>query len=39
MWGTALVLTIVGQYLAKIAVAVIDTPLFYAITEVVGDLG
>ena len=35
MWGTALVLTIVGQYLAKIAVAVIDTPLFYAVTEVV----
>jgi uncharacterized integral membrane protein (TIGR00697 family) len=35
LWGTALVTTIVGQYIAKLAVAALDTPLFYAITEVV----
>jgi uncharacterized PurR-regulated membrane protein YhhQ (DUF165 family) len=35
LWGSALVATIVGQYVAKLAVAALDTPLFYAITEVV----
>jgi len=35
LWGTALVTTIVGQYVAKLTVAALDTPLFYAITEIV----
>ena len=35
MWGVPLVMTIVGQYLAKIVVAVVDTPVFYAITTYV----
>ena len=35
MWGMALVATIVGQYIAKLVVAAVDTPLFYLITEVV----
>lgn len=35
LWGTALATTIIGQYLAKLVVAALDTPLFYAITEVV----
>jgi len=32
MWGTALILTIVGQYLVKLIVAVLDTPVFYVIS-------
>jgi len=35
LWGSALVATIVGQYVAKLVVAALDTPLFYAITEVI----
>ena len=35
MTGTALAMTIVGQYVAKLAVAAADTPLFYLVTEVV----
>lgn len=35
LWGTALLLTIVGQYVVKLAVAVLDTPVFYLVTEVV----
>lgn len=33
MWGTALVLTIVGQYLVKLVVAGLDTPLFYLVSS------
>lgn len=32
LWGVPLVLTIVGQYVVKVAVAVMDTPVFYAVT-------
>jgi len=35
MWGVPLVMTIVGQYLAKLVVAVADTPVFYAVTSIV----
>lgn len=35
LWGTALVTTILGQYLAKLLVAALDTPVFYAITALV----
>ena len=35
MTGTALAMTIVGQYVAKLAVAAADTPLFYLVTEAV----
>lgn len=34
MWGTALVLTIVGQYIMKLVVAGLDTIPFYAITTI-----
>lgn len=34
MWGMALLLTIVGQYIVKLVVALFDTPLFYLISEV-----
>jgi len=33
MWGFALLLTIIGQYMAKIGVALIDTIPFYIITN------
>jgi uncharacterized integral membrane protein (TIGR00697 family) len=33
MWGEALVLTIVGQYIVKLVVAGIDTVPFYIVTE------
>lgn len=36
LWGSALVATIVGQYVAKLVMAALDTPLFYAVTTVVG---
>jgi len=39
LWGSALVATIVGQYVAKLAVAALDTPLFYAITTAVNRVG
>ena len=32
LWGVPLLLTIVGQYVVKLAVAVLDTPVFYAVT-------
>ena len=35
LWGSALVATIVGQYVAKLVVAALDTPLYYAITTAV----
>jgi len=35
MWGWALVSIIVGQYVVKLLVALIDTVPFYAVTEVV----
>ena len=31
LWGVPLLLTIVGQYLAKVLVALADTPVFYAV--------
>lgn len=37
MWGMALVLTIVGQYIAKIGVALADTIPFYAITSIIDE--
>ncbi|MFC6718150.1 queuosine precursor transporter [Natrialbaceae archaeon GCM10025810] len=35
MWGRALVSTIVGQYVVKVVVAILDTPVFYAVTSLV----
>jgi uncharacterized integral membrane protein (TIGR00697 family) len=32
--GRALVMTIIGQYAAKLVVAAADTPVFYAVTEI-----
>lgn len=32
LWGMALLSTIIGQYLAKLVIAGLDTPLFYAVT-------
>lgn len=32
LWGVPLALTTVGQYVVKLAVAVLDTPVFYAAT-------
>lgn len=32
LWGVPLLLTILGQYLVKLGVAALDTPLFYAVT-------
>jgi len=37
MWGSALILTIVGQYIAKIGVALADTIPFYIITTLVDE--
>jgi uncharacterized PurR-regulated membrane protein YhhQ (DUF165 family) len=37
MWGEALVLTIVGQYIVKLVVAGIDTVPFYIVTEFYND--
>ena len=34
LWGSALVATIVGQYVAKLVVAALDTPVFYAVTTI-----
>ena len=34
MWGTALLLTIIGQYIVKLLVAVLDTIPFYIITSI-----
>ena len=31
LWGVPLLLTIVGQYAAKVLVALLDTPVFYAV--------
>lgn len=36
LWGVPLLLTIVGQYTVKLAVAVLDTPVFYALTAIRG---
>lgn len=35
MWGTALLGTIVGQYTVKLIVAILDTPIFYAVTSAI----
>jgi uncharacterized PurR-regulated membrane protein YhhQ (DUF165 family) len=35
LWGRALVLTIVGQYVVKLVVAALDTPVFYLVTSLV----
>jgi len=35
MWGWSLVSIVVGQYVVKLLVALIDTVPFYAVTEVV----
>jgi uncharacterized integral membrane protein (TIGR00697 family) len=34
MWGWSLVSIIVGQYIVKIGVALLDTPVFYVVTEI-----
>lgn len=36
MWGMALVSTIIGQYIVKLGVAMMDTPVFYAVTYLRG---
>lgn len=37
MWGMPLVLTIVGQYIVKLGVALLDTPVFYALSAAQSD--
>jgi len=36
VWGVPLLMTVIGQYIAKLFIAIIDTPLFYIITTVYG---
>jgi len=35
IWGTSLLLTVVGQYVVKVGIAALDTPVFYLVTGLI----